>query len=148
MNTIDEARYRLMLAEGYLDKAEGFFRQDAWHDCVRDAQGSIENAGKSIIACFTPIEKTHDPVKQIEALLKKGGIPSTIRESIEAALPALSALGREDHIRATYGDETTFTPPWDLFDEAKAEAALRAARQATTTARRVFQDLFEGDTAQ
>ena len=143
MNTIDDARYRLTLAEGYLDKAERFFRQEAWHDCLRDAQNSVENAGKSIVACFAPVEKTHEPVRQIRAMLQAGTIPMAVQKQIEEALLALSALGWENHIQVTYGDEETHTPPWELFDQAQAEAALDAARQAVTTARRVYQFMFE-----
>ena len=58
MNPIEDSRYRSTLAEGYLAKAERFFEESLWHDCVRDAQAAVENAGKSIVACFVPVEKT------------------------------------------------------------------------------------------
>ena len=57
MNPIEDSHYCLILAEGYLAKAERFFEEALWHDCVRDAQAAVENAGKSIVACFVPVEK-------------------------------------------------------------------------------------------
>ena len=57
MNPIEDSRYRLVLAGGYLAKAERFFEESLWHDCVRDAQAAVEGAGKSIVACFVPVEK-------------------------------------------------------------------------------------------
>ena len=143
MNPQDDARYRLTLAKGYLDKAERFYREASWHDCVRDAQAAVENAGKVIVACFTPVEKTHEPAEQIRVLLDEGAIPDPAREMVVEALPALEALGWKEHIQATYGDEATFTPPWELFKEAQAETALTTARRAVVAAGEVYRTLFE-----
>ena len=137
MNSLEEARYRLILAEGYLKRAEGFFTEGAWHDCVRDAQAAVENAGKALIAPFAPLERGHEPVRQIKALLDHGAFPKELRSLIEQSIPVLGSLGRKEHIWATYGDEDTHTPPWELFDEADAQRALQAARQAVEVARRV-----------
>lgn len=143
MNPQNDARYRLTLAEGYLDKAERFYEGASWHDCVRDAQTAVENAGKTIVACLTPIEKSHEPAEQIRVMLDKGLIPDPARAMVVEALPDLEALGWKEHIQATYGDEATFTPPWELFDEAQAEAALAAARRAVVVAGKVYRALFE-----
>jgi len=143
MNPRSDARYRLTLAEGYLDKAERFYEGASWHDCVRDAQAAVENAGQTIVACFTPIEKSHEPAAQIRAMLDKGLIPDPACAMVVEALPDLEALGWKEHIQATYGDEATFTPPWELFDEAQAEAAIAAARRAVAAARQVYRTLFE-----
>ena len=56
---------------------------------------------------------------------------------IEASLLVFGALGLREHIQATYGDEETYTPPWELFDRADAEEALRATREALKVARQV-----------
>ena len=143
MNPQSDAGYRLTLAEGYLDKAERFYGEASWHDCVRDAQAAVENAGKTIVACFIPIEKSHEPTEQIRALLDKGLIPALMRAMVVEALPDLEALGWKEHIQATYGDEATLTPPWELFDEAQAEAALTSARRAVVAAGEVYRTLFE-----
>jgi len=143
MNPRSDARYRLTLAEGYLEKAERFYGNASWHDCVRDAQAAVENAGKAIVACFTPIEKTHQPAEQIRVLLNEGVIPDPACEMVVEALPALEALGWKEHIQATYGDEATFTPPWELFNDSHAETALTAARRAVVAAGEVYRTLFE-----
>ena len=111
MNSLEEACYRLTLAEGYLQKAEKFFAQEAWHDCMRDAQASIENAGKAVIACFAPVERSHEPVHQIMALLENGIFPEELCPLIENSLPVFGAMGHKEHIEVTYGDEETYTPP-------------------------------------
>jgi HEPN domain-containing protein len=139
MNTVDDARYRMTLAEGQLADAEKDYDDRRWHLCVANAQSAAENAGKAIIACFLPIEKTHDPVRQIEVMLEEGIIPDEVREVVIEVLPALRDLGRKLHIQATYGDEDSYTPPWDLFDVEKAEAALQAARQSVRAAQQVYQ---------
>jgi HEPN domain-containing protein len=139
MNTVDDARYRMTLAEGQLADAEKDHGDRRWHLCVASAQSAAENSGKAIIACFLPIEKTHDPVKQIEAMLEEGIIPDEVREVVIEVLPALRDLGRKLHIQAIYGDEDSYTPPWDLFDAEKGEAALQAARQSVAAAQQVYQ---------
>ena len=143
MNSIDDARYRLTLAEGQLTDAEQDLEQSRWHTCVADAQMAVENAGKAIIACFVPVEKTHEPAKQIRTLLKEALVPNSVRGVIVNILPALTALGWEVHIRVTYGDEETFTPPWELYNRTEAEAALDAARQAIAAAQHVYEAMFQ-----
>lgn len=142
MNSVDDARYRLTLAQGQLADAEQDLEQSRWHTCVADAQMAVENAGKAIVACFAPVEKTHEPAEQIKALLEEELVPNSVRDVIVNALPALTALGWEVHIRATYGDETTFTPPWELYDQTEAEGALDAARQAIAVAHQVLEVMF------
>lgn len=143
MNTVDDARYRLTLAEGQLADAERDCKDQRWHLCVASAQSAAENAGKAIIACFLPIEKTHEPVKQIEAMLEEGIIPDEVREAVVDVLPAWRGLGRKLHIQATYGDEDSYTPPWDLFDAQTAQAALQAAHQSVTAAQQVYRLIFD-----
>jgi len=143
VNPIEDSRYRLILAEGYLAKAERFFKEALWHDCVRDAQAAVENAGKSIVACFVPVEKTHEPAKQIRAMLDEGAFPEAVCEEVVRALTALGGLGWREHVLATYGDEESFTPPWDLFDRAQAADALDSARQSVSAARRVYEAMFQ-----
>jgi HEPN domain-containing protein len=146
MNTVDDARYRLTLADGQLADAEKDYDDQRWHLCVASAQSAAENAGKAIIACFLPIEKTHEPVKQIEAMLEEDIIPIEVRQTVVKVLPALRGLGRKLHIQATYGDENSYTLPWDLFDAEKAQVALQAARQSVTAAQQVYQLIFDTGT--
>ena len=72
-------------------------------------------------------------------MLEEGTIPDEVREVVVEVLPALRDLGRKLYIQATYGDEDSYTPPWDLFDKEKAAAALQAARQSVRAAQQVYQ---------
>lgn len=44
-------------------------------------------------------------------------------------LPDLLALGTRKYILTDYGDEDTFTLPWDLFTHESAKDALETARR-------------------
>ncbi len=44
-------------------------------------------------------------------------------------LPDLLALGTTEHFLTDYGDEATYTLPWDLFTQEAAEDALAAAQR-------------------
>ncbi len=137
MNSLREANYRMKLAEGYLERAERFFAENAWLDCVRDAQAAVENAAKAIIALFAPVQRSHEHIRQLASLLENGVFPEHIRPLVEDNLAVFGAMGRKELIAATYGDEETFTPPWELFDREDAEKALKMARKAVKIACKV-----------
>jgi predicted RNA-binding protein associated with RNAse of E/G family len=50
-------------------------------------------------------------------------------------LPDLLALGSAEHFLTDYGDEATYTLPWDLFTRESADEALMAARRSMHLAR-------------
>lgn len=141
MNSLREASYRMSLAEGYLRRAERFFKENAWLDCVRDAQAAVENAAKAIIANFAPVQRSHEPARQLEALLENGAFPEHLRPLVESGLAVFGAMGHREHIAVTYGDEETFTLPWELFDREDAKKALEVARKAVEIAREVMAQL-------
>ena len=45
------------------------------------------------------------------------------------------ALGSTEHFLTDYGDEATYTLPWDLFTRESAEEALAAAQRSIQFAR-------------
>jgi hypothetical protein len=45
-------------------------------------------------------------------------------------LPDLLALGSAEHFLTDYGDEATYTLPWDLFTRESAQEALAAGRRS------------------
>lgn len=61
MNSRSDAEYGLRLAKGFLQEAEQDFQLHRWRSCVDNAQLSVENADKAIIAIFEPVERTHNP---------------------------------------------------------------------------------------
>lgn len=147
MNTRDEAAYRLELAEGYLHEADDAYLGERWHACLAGAQESVENSVKAMVACLAPVVKTHDPAKQLAGLLGNQAIPSDLRDAVQARLVDFYGLGREAHIRATYGDERTHTPPWRLIPQSEAEDALKKARAALALARRFHAYYFPSETS-
>lgn len=129
MNAADEVAYRLALAQGFLTESEQDFDLARWRSCVDNAQLTVENAGKTILASFGVVPKTHDPAKQVAALLRKQSLQENIREQMQRLLPDLLALGATEHFLTDYGDEATYTLPWDLFTRESAADALATARR-------------------
>jgi HEPN domain-containing protein len=130
LNAPDEVAYRLALAKGFLAEAEQDFDLNRWRSCVDNAQLAVENAGKTILASFGVTPKTHDPARQVAALLRRQPLPQHIQEQLHNLLPDMLALGTTEHFLTDYGDETTYTLPWDLFTQESAADALTAARRS------------------
>ncbi|VVB87437.1 HEPN domain protein [uncultured archaeon] len=143
MKSKDESRYRLNLAEGFLTEAEQDFELSRWRSCVDNSQLAVENTGKTIVACFRPVEKSHNPAKQVMDLLKTEKIDEELIVDIKDLIPLLDKLGFEEHLKTDYGDEDTYKSPWDIFKEDDATEALETARKCVKTAKRVYKFYFE-----
>jgi HEPN domain-containing protein len=141
VNSFDDPAYRLQLASGYLAKAERDAIDGQWDDCLANAQEAVENAGKTILCHFRPAPKTHDVLKPLIDLLEQAGVPETIRQKVHEALDAFRGMGLETHIRATYGNENTRTPPWELIQESEAMAGLEKARRAVALAEAIYAEM-------
>ena len=128
MNSRDDSEYRLNLAKGFLKEAEEDFKSKRWRSCVACSQLVVENAGKAILVLFGVSPKTHEPAKQLAKIFRNSSVPSEIRNKIKEVLPDFLTLGVEEHFMTDYGDESSYTLPWDMFDEASAKSALDAAR--------------------
>ena len=129
MNASKEMQYCIALAEGFLDEAEQDFTLKRWRSCVDNAQLAVENAGKAALALFGIVPKTHDPARQIAAILREHELPANISDLLQEMLPDLLVLGAEAHFLTDYGDEANYTLPWDLFTQQTAEDALQSARR-------------------
>ena len=147
MNARDETTYRLALAKGFLEEAEQDLTLERWRSTVDNAQLVVENAGKAVLTLFGVTAKTHDPARQIAAVLRdQTGLPASIQALLKQLLPDLLALGATEHFMTDYGDEATYTLPWDLFTKDAAEKALAAAKrslqvaESTIKAMRSWQD--------
>jgi len=106
VNSSYDAQYRLDLAKMYLRRAKSRRDEDEWDSCVREAQVSVENAAKSILACFRPVPYTHDMENHLRALIRDmhdldEGIVDSIRQMIALA----ATHNSEEHVAATCGDE-------------------------------------------
>ncbi|NIW80294.1 MAG: HEPN domain-containing protein [Calditrichae bacterium] len=129
MNSNDEVQYRLKLAEGFLTEAEEDYKLKRWRSCVDNAQVSVEDSGKAILTLFGVSPKTHEPAKHLGKMVNNEQIPDHIRDLIKEILPEFLTLGLEEHFMTDYGDESTYTLPWELFTAETADSAFYSARQ-------------------
>jgi len=127
VNWSDHARYRLDLAEGFLGEARQDLDLDRFRPCVSNAQLSIENAAKAVIALFGPVGKTHEPWRELKALLAEEVIPQALREQVGLLATLAARYGLKEHFLTDYGDETQLLSPWQLFGQEDAAEALETA---------------------
>ncbi len=137
MNTTEEVSYRLALSAGFLVEAEQDLSLGRWRSCVDNAQLTVENSGKAVLALFNIPAKTHDPARQIAVMLQEEELPIEIQQAILQMLPDLLIFGKREHFLTDYGDEATYTLPWDLFDQGSAEKAITSARTSLKRAQAV-----------
>ncbi|MGH2352681.1 MAG: HEPN domain-containing protein [Chloroflexota bacterium] len=52
MSTSEDTRYRLRLAEGFLQEAHQDFALQRWRSCVDNSQLATENAAKAVLAAL------------------------------------------------------------------------------------------------
>ncbi len=91
---------------------------------------TVENSGKAVLALFGVTPKTHDPARQMAALLRNQSLPEDAQKQMQCMLPDILALGTTEHFLTDYGDEATYTLPWDLFTRESAIDVLAAARRS------------------
>jgi len=140
VNLQNEVDYRLQLAEGFLVEASQDFELSRWRSCVDNSQLCIENSGKAILALFNITSKTHDPAQHVATLLRSESLAEDIQTQLQSLLPNLMALGSREHFLTDYGDETSYTLPWDLFDEEMAGEAIQAARLSLEGVKKLIEE--------
>ena len=52
-------------------------------------------------------------------------------------------MATEEHFMTDYGDETTWTDPWNLFDEEDAKEALSMAENCFSLALEIFHEWLQ-----
>jgi len=119
VNSHEEVDYRVKLSKGFLKEAEEDFSLKRWRACVDNSQLCVENAGKAILTLFGVSPKTHEPAKHLSGIVNDETIPEEIRFLIKDILPEFLTLGLEEHFMTDYGDESTYTLPWDLGSQKK-----------------------------
>ena len=138
MNFKEDAEYRKRLAKGFLNEARLNFEFKLWRSCVDNSQLSIENSGKMIIALFEPIEKTHNPSRQLRRLIDQNRLGDVSILDIEELMSIIDRFGIEEHFMTNYGDEITRTDPWSLFTEEDAREALELAEKCYGIAENIY----------
>lgn len=137
-----DAEYRLRLAKGFYQEAEQDCQLKRWRSCVDNSQLAVENTAKMVIAIFEPVEKTHDPSRQLQRLFNSKSIGVKIAKSVNTVISKARELGFEEHIMSDYGDESSYKDPWQLFDQREAKRALSTARQCLRAGEKVYAFYF------
>ena len=138
MHYREDADFRRRLAAGFLNEARLNYQYQLWRSCVDHAQLSIENSGKLIIALFEPVEKTHNPARQLQRLVDHKRLDDSFKPRLDGIISILDRFGMEEHFMTDYGDETTHTDPWSLFDEKDAQEALGMAEKCFTLSEQIY----------
>jgi HEPN domain-containing protein len=139
MNSQNDTEYRLRLAKGFQKESEQDFQLQRWRSCVDNAQLSVENAGKAIIAIFEPVERTHNPAANLRKLIDKKLIDNALLNDLNTALNFFDELGFEDHFLTDYGDKKNYQDPWSVFNEDDARKALEIMQKCLTVAEKFYQ---------
>jgi HEPN domain-containing protein len=139
MDSEQDVRFRLRLAEGFLQEAEQDLTLSRWRSCVDNAQLAVENAVKAVLARHGPVPKTHEVARPLTNLQRLEGLDATVKEKLTTLQELAERLSYEEHIRSDYGEEATFKTPWELFDEDDAQEAVQVARQTLALAKEILQ---------
>lgn len=132
MTEKEQVSYRLKLARGFLNEARQDVDLQRWRSTVDNAQLSVENAAKAVLALLGPVGRTHNPALWLRQALDQGSFTGENGERVRQLAEQAGLLGLAIHIQTDYGDEPGGRSPWELFGETDA-------RQALATAERAFQ---------
>jgi HEPN domain-containing protein len=135
-----DVAYRLRLADGFLGEAEEDLRLQRWRSAVDNAQLSVENSVKAVIARYAPIPRSHDLASPLEELRTSRRLSAGEDEAISMLKACATELGYEQHVRSDYGEEASFKTPWELFDQDDAARAVETARRARSIAGGMLED--------
>ena len=87
---------------------------------------------------FLSLEKTHNPSHQLKRILDKKRLDQASKSQGDELISLLDRFGIEEHFMTDYGDETTRTDPWSLFDKQDAEEALATAERCYSLAEEIY----------
>ena len=138
MTSLEEAKYRLKLARGFLAEAKQDLDLGRWRSAVDNAQLSVENSAKAVLALVGFTGKTHNVGDLLREALDREEFGEEIREKAELLAQHADELGFEVHVRTDYGDETEGRTPWELFDEEDAHEAVEIAEKSLQIARDIL----------
>jgi HEPN domain-containing protein len=139
MTEKEQVSYRLKLAKGFLDEAHQDVDLRRWRSAVDNAQLSVENAAKAVLALLGPVGHTHNPAAVLLEALSQGSFPGENGERVRQLAEQAELLGSDVHIRTDYGDEPKGRSPWELFGEDDARQALATAERAAQLAEEITQ---------
>ncbi len=148
MNQARHVSYRLRLAEGFLEEARQDVGLGRWRSAIDNAQLSIENSAKAVLAVLGPVGRTHYPAGELRRSVDENKWAERLIAPVQRLMEIAELYGFDVHVRTDYGDETDNLTPWELFDEDDARQALEVAIEAFGMASSVVREMnIEGDNA-
>lgn len=143
MTANEQVSYRLKLAQGFLNETRQDVDLKRWRSAMDNAQLSVENATKAILALLGPVGRTHNPAEQLRQALNQGVFGGDNLARAQQLAEQAELLGPDVHIQTDYGDEPGGRTPWELFSETDARQALATAEKALQLAQAVIQEAQE-----
>ncbi|MEM2144330.1 MAG: HEPN domain-containing protein [Candidatus Jordarchaeaceae archaeon] len=148
MNSEEEAKYRLTLAEGYLRRAEEALTREDHFAVISNSQLAVENSAKAVISCFRIPSWSHDPSSELLEVIEENRdkIEKRINSSIFHGLSTLASYSRNlapEHGRMSYGDPTLRIPPWDLANSKRADESLSYAQHSVKISKEFIERWFK-----
>lgn len=140
MASVEDALYRLQLAQGLLQEAQGSFAARLWRSCVDNSQLATENAAKAVLALVGPVGRTHSPDVPLGQAIAEGRFQVSALPAAQRLSELAQQLGWQVHSAAAYGDEMARRTPWELFDEPYARNAVAMAEEALALARQLVEE--------
>ncbi|MGQ9513823.1 MAG: HEPN domain-containing protein [Thermoproteota archaeon] len=131
-------RFRIKLAQHYLNDAEEAFNRSDCRMVVSSSQLCAEDAAKAVIAFFKIPSWSHDPSSELIDIRKK--IPFNTERLLEELANMVRSLAPE-HGRSSYGEPERGLTPWDIYSVADAERALGMARKSLENASKILKEL-------
>lgn len=135
----EEARYRLRLAEGFLDEARQDLASRRWRSCVDGSQLAAENSAKAVLALIGPVGKSHEPAVVLRLALEEERYEKALEEMVRRLAELAEQLGRDIHVETDYGEESAWKTPWELFGESDAQKAFSLAEEAVGLTKKLFE---------
>lgn len=137
VHATEETRYRLRLAEGFLEESRQDMVSRRWRSCMDNSQLAVENAAKAALSLIGPVGKTRNPAVLLRQALNDGRYQQSVFRKIEQIAECAELLGPDIHAKSDYGDESGRRTPWELFDESDAQQALSLAEEAVLLAKQL-----------
>jgi HEPN domain-containing protein len=134
-----DAQYRLKVAQGFLNEASQDVDLGRWRSAVDNAQLSVENAAKSVLALVGPVGRSHNPAAQLRQATNEGLFAEPQSKQVQHLAELSELMGADLHIQTDYGDEVGGRTPWELFDEADARRSLAMAEESANLAYAIIQ---------
>lgn len=148
MNYKNSVKYRLKLAEGFLNEAVQDLELGRYRSCVDSAQLSIENSVKAVLFFFGPVAKTHNPAADLKQLIETKKIDGEIKDVLLSIVRIASGYGMKEHFLTDYGDEIELLSPWEIFSREDAEKAKGSAVACFDLAKKALQFLMRDEKAE